>query len=264
MSYTTTSRRHDSISRGNYTPNPSGTATFFLGRLADPFIQYGFLAKNWGNPIITRLGGKSLPAGPAWITHTPFDRLGLSPYRSIMFLMSVGSVLKQNYHLSVVMQEQVSVGLGLQNAVGNAFGNALNSILFVCAQTSASVNGEHFPQTPLIVGSALYVTGMAIEVVSEQQRYLWKKRRENKGKVYGGGLFSLARHVNYFGFGLWRVGYALAAGGWLWSAITGALVAYQFGKNIVPVHEHYLQEKYGEQYKHYERATPCKVVPFLY
>jgi protein-S-isoprenylcysteine O-methyltransferase Ste14 len=243
MSYDSTSRPRDAIDRGNHGVNHAGTTTFFLGRLADPFIQYGFLARNWANPLITRLGGTTLLAGPTWITNTPFDRLGLSPYRSIMFLMSVGSVLKQNYHLSVIMQEKMSVGMGAKVAVGNAVGNAINSILFVCAQTSASVNGEHFPQTPLIVGSTLYVVGMLIELVSEQQRHLWKKREENKGKVYRGGLFGLARHVNYFGYTMWRTGYALAAGGWLWGATMGVLCWWQFTKVVIPVHQHYLEEK---------------------
>jgi protein-S-isoprenylcysteine O-methyltransferase Ste14 len=243
MSHDSESRPREFINRGNYSTDTSGITTFFLGRLADPFIQYGFLAKDWGIPIITSLGGTTLPAGPPWITHTPFDRLGLSPYRSIMFAMSLGSVVKQNYHLSVIMQEKMTVAGGVKVALGNAVGNAINSLLFVCAQTSASVNGEHFPQTPLIVGSTMYVAGMLIELISEQQRHMWKSNGENKGKVYGGGLFGLARHINYFGYTLWRSGYALAAGGWLWSATVAALSWWQFTKVVIPAHEHYLEEK---------------------
>lgn len=225
-SYDESSRPKDNIKRGIKNTNIPGTATFFGLRAADPFLQYGILSQGWANPLIQTVGGSVLPKGPPVITNTPFDALGLSPYRSIIFGMSVGSMVKQNFHLVTIMQEEMPPSGGAFVGIFNAVFNSLNSIFFICSQTSASVNGEHFPQTPLIVGSTLYATGLFIEWYSEVQRAVFKKKPENKGKVYDGGLFGLSRHVNYLGYTMWRSGYALAAGGWTWGAVVASIFTY--------------------------------------
>jgi len=212
----------DFIQRGKKTSSAVGTATFFGFRAADPFLQYQILANNAGRTLIERVGGSVLPKGPSLITNTPIDHLGLSPYRSIIFAMSVGSMVKQNFHLLTIMQEEMPPFNGAAVGIFNAVMDSLNSLFFICAQTSASVNGEHFPQTPLIVGSTMYVVGLFVEWYSEVQRAVWKRDPANKGKVYEGGLFGLSRHINYFGYTMWRAGYALAAGGWVWAAVVGA------------------------------------------
>lgn len=204
-SYDSTSKPKDFIRRGVKQPTYAGTLTFVGARALDPFLQYGILANNWGSSAIQKVGGSVLPQGPALITNTPLDSiLGLSPYRSILFGMSVGSMLKQNVHITTIMQEQMPVQNALMVGAFNAVFNSLNSLAFICAQTSASVNGEHFPQTPLIVGSMLYVLGLGLEMGSEAQRHLWKKDSKNKGQVYEGGLFGLSRHINYFGMSMTR------------------------------------------------------------
>ena len=281
-SYDETSRNRDNIRRGIKEPSAIGTACFVGSRALDPFLQYGILAKGFGSNAIQKLGGQVLPQGPALITNTPLDSLlGLSPYRSIIFGMSVGSMLKQNIHCTTIMQEQMPPQFGLMVGAFNSFFNSLNSLFFVCAQTSASTNGEHFPQTPLIVGSSLYVIGMALEFGSEIQRHAFKKDKKNKGQVYEGGLFSLSRHINYFGYTLWRTGYALASGGWTWGAVTASWFVGDFTLRGIPVLQHYLEERvslpdkllyrfdanvlqYGEKYEHYKAAVPYKFVPFVY
>lgn len=231
------------IARGDKRTDLPGILTFFSARFLDPFLQYGLLARGWGDPLITLLHGSLLRPGPPLLTHTPLDHLGLSPYRALLLSMSVVSMVKQNYWLTALGQERMSVGGGLTVGLGNAVGNSLSSLLFVCAQTSASVNGEVFPQTPVIVGSLLFVAGILVEVVSEQQRYDWKQDAANKGKVYEGGLFALARHVNYFGYALWRAGYILAAGGWTVGAIVAGAGMWQFATSTIPLHEKYMDEK---------------------
>lgn len=243
-SYDATSRSKDFIQRGVKQPSALGTACFIGSRALDPFLQYGILAKGYGGNAIEKVGGQVLPQGPALITNTPLDGLlGLSPYRSIIFGMSVGSMLKQNIHCAAIMQEQMPPANALMVGAFNAVFNSLNSLFFICAQTSASTNGEHFPQTPLIVGSSLYALGMALEFGSEIQRHAWKKDPKNKGQVYEGGLFGLSRHINYFGYTLWRTGYAIAAGGWTWGAVTASWFTYDFTFRGIPVLQHYLEER---------------------
>jgi len=103
-----------------------------------------------------------------------------------------------------------------------------------------------------------------LEFGSEIQRQVFKKDRKNKGKVYDGGLFSLSRHINYFGYTLWRTGYALAAGGWTWGAVTASFFVYDFNFRAIPVLQHYLEENYGPEYEQYKQAVPYKFVPFIY
>lgn len=243
--YDEASKARDNIKRGAKEPNLVGTATFFGFRAADPFLQYSILAHNSGSTVIEKLGGTVLPQGPPLVTNTPWDRLGLSPYRSILLGMSIGSMLKQNFHLTVIMQEEMPPVNGAVIGLFNAVCNSLNSLFFICSQTSASVNGEHYPQTPLIVGSTLYTAGLFIEWFSEVQRHVFKKDPKNKGKVYTGGLFGVSRHINYLGYTMWRSGYALAAGGWVWGSIVGAFFTYDFCSRGIPVLQKYLEERVG-------------------
>ncbi|TKA59782.1 hypothetical protein B0A55_11690 [Friedmanniomyces simplex] len=263
--YESTSKARDNVQRGVRRPNLPGTATFFGLRTADPFLQYQILGNGLGSGLIEALRGTPLPKGPPLVTNTFLDHyVGLSPYRTILLAMSMGSMVKQNFHLTTIMQEEMPPLNGAVVSAFNTVMNSLNSLFFITAQTSASVNGEHFPQTPLIVGSVMYTAGLFIEWYSELQRHLWKKDPANKGKVYDAGLFGLSRHVNYFGYTMWRAGYALAAGGWIWGATVGAWFVYDFTQRGIPVLQHYLEERYGEQYQAYERAVPYKFIPYLW
>ncbi|KAF2774001.1 hypothetical protein EJ03DRAFT_323351, partial [Teratosphaeria nubilosa] len=254
----------DNIARGVYEPSPAGTAAFFGLRTADLFLQHGILSHNRGASLISRLGGGVLPQGPPLVTNTPFDRLGLSPYRAILFAMAVGSTAKQNFWLLAINNEQMTPGRSVLISAFNSAFNSINSLLFITSQTSASVNGEHFPQTPLIVGSTLYVTGLFIEWFSEVQRAAWKRKPENKGQVYEGGLFGLSRHINYLGYTLWRTGYSLAAGGWTWGGIVAAVFTYDFTQRGIPVLQKYLEDKYADKYEHYKQTVPYAFVPFVW
>ena len=244
MSYNEKSRPKDNIvSRGIKKGNPLGTGLFLGLRSLDPFLQYGILAQGLGSSIIEKLGGRTLSHGPSLITDTIIDRLGLSPYRLILLAMATGSAIKQNYWLIGISSEEMPPGPSIGVSVFNTIFNSANDLLFTCSLTSASVNGEHFPQTPLMVGTGLYTVGILTETLSEWQRKKFKQNPANKSKVYEGGLFGLSRHVNYFGYTLWRAGYALAAGGWTWGAVTGAFFAWDFLSRAIPVLSHYCEER---------------------
>jgi protein-S-isoprenylcysteine O-methyltransferase Ste14 len=233
------------ILRGIKQSSPLGTGLFLGLRTLDPLLQYGILAKGIASRAIHKLGGKTLPQGPPVMTGTFLDGLALSPYRLILLGMAAGSALKQNYWLVAICQEQFPPLSAIEVSVFNAVFNSVNSLLFTCSLTSASTNGEHFPQTPLLVGATLYAVGIFTETFSEWQRLQFKKKSANKGKVYTGGLFSLARHINYAGYTMWRAGYALAAGGWTWGAIVGAFFSYNFISDGIPELNRYCQERVG-------------------
>jgi protein-S-isoprenylcysteine O-methyltransferase Ste14 len=276
-------RKHKNklILRGIKQSSPIGTGLFLGLRTLDPVLQYGILAKGIAAGAIHKLGGKTLAQGPPVVTNTFLDRLALSPYRMILLAMAAGSAIKQNYWLVGICQEEFPPVSAVEVSVFNTVFNSVNSLLFTCSMTSASVNGEHFPQTPLMVGSALYVVGIFTETFSEWQRLQFKKNPANKGKVYTGGLFRFARHINYAGYTLWRAGYALAAGGWTWGAIVGAFFSYNFISEGIPELNKYCHERvsftphmyggyansvlqYGEQWSSYRKQTPYKLFPYIY
>lgn len=239
------------------------TTVFFVGRLADPFLQYRILSNDFGTGLVTSLGGNVLARGPPLITNTPLDHVvGLSPYRSILLAMSTTCMLKQNFTLLATQQEEMSPAFSAQVGVFNAVCNSINSLLFITSQTSASVNGEHFPQTPLIVGSVLFATGLFVEAFSEIQRAAWKKDPQNKGKVYDGGLFGLSRHVNYFGYTMWRTGYSMAAGGFTWAGITAGAFTWQFLQVSIPELQSYLEKRVSPQpsSQYFDKMTDLAIV----
>lgn len=47
----------------------------------------------------------------------------------------------------------------------------------------------------------------------------------------------------FFGYTLWRTGYAIAAGGWTWGAVTASFFVYDFNFRGIPVLQHYLEER---------------------
>ncbi|KAF4555116.1 Delta(14)-sterol reductase-like protein 1 [Elsinoe fawcettii] len=263
MSYHETSGKSELISRGDKGPSPLGTGLFVGLRSADILLQYAILRHDWGSRIISFLGSSTLPHGPPSSTSTPLDALGLSPYRLILLSMAAGSALKQNFWLVALSYERMQPSSSVAVSIFNTVVNSVNDLLFICRGTSASVNGEHFPQTPLLVGATLYVAGMAIETLSEVQRYRFKQDSRNKGKVYQGGLFGVARHVNYTGYLLWRVGYATVGGGFAWGLANVAFYLFNFSRAIPPLN-HYCEERYGEQWQQYKRKTPYKMIPYIY
>jgi steroid 5-alpha reductase family enzyme len=112
------------------------------------------------------------------------------------------------------------------------------------------------------VGAALVSVGSAVNTGSELQRHLWKKNPENKGRLYTGGLFRYARHINYFGDEVLFTGWALMAGraGLL---LIPVIMACGFIFVNIPALDRYLEERYGDEYRAYTR-TVKRFVPYIY
>ncbi|MCB9235580.1 MAG: DUF1295 domain-containing protein [Bacteroidia bacterium] len=108
----------------------------------------------------------------------------------------------------------------------------------------------------------IFAAGCVINTGSELLRDRWKKRPENKGKIYTGGFFRYSQHVNYFGDLLWVIGYALMTRNWYSVTIPVFLFSF-FAFYNIPKLDLYLKEKYGEEFEEYARKTK-KFIPFLY
>jgi protein-S-isoprenylcysteine O-methyltransferase Ste14 len=238
-----TEKKNDLVKRGVYKRNQAGIATFVALRALDPVLQYGILGKGVGSTLLHKIGLDTLPAGPP-NTGTFLDAFGLSPYRLILLSMATGSAFKHILWSTAFGEEELTPKTGAIVATFNAVINSINTLLFTAAATSASLSsGSQFPQTPLLVGSALFVAGMGIEIYSEYERKVFKDDPKNKGKLYTGGLWSTTRHANYFGYTLWRAGFSTAAGGWILGAASTAFFAYNFIAASIPEQEEYTSTK---------------------
>lgn len=95
----------------------------------------------------------------------------------------------------------------------------------------------------IILGILLFDLGITTETAAELQRRAFKRDPRNAGKPFSRGLFGLARNINYGGHVLWKMGNALAAGGWVWGVLVGGFYLYDFVTRGVPVLDGYCETK---------------------
>jgi protein-S-isoprenylcysteine O-methyltransferase Ste14 len=108
----------------------------------------------------------------------------------------------------------------------------------------------------------LYLFGSWLNTWSEYNRYVWKKNKRNKGRLYTVGLFKYSMHINYFGDVVLFTGFALIT--WKFSLlIIPFAMALIFVFFIIPRLDKYLSEKYGDEFKEYSAKTK-KLIPWIY
>lgn len=132
-----------------------------------------------------------------------------------------------------------AVMISFLNTVLNGLNNTLALWTLTSVKPKADTFSELFQNPWVAAGTALYVTGILTETISELQRSAFKKDETNKGKPYAGGLFGLARHINYTGYTLWRTGYALTAAGPAWAAVKAAFFTWDFSQRAIPILDRY-------------------------
>ncbi|KAH0565073.1 hypothetical protein GP486_001530 [Trichoglossum hirsutum] len=185
-----------------------------------------------------------------------------------MLSMAAGGALSETFWILCISQEEMPAGQAVFIAGFNFFANSLNTLLSMCTLTSAVRSYDDstslLRSPAVVIGTTFYVVGMLTQTVSELQRRRFKKDPANEGKPYCGGLFSLATHVNYGGYTVWRTAYGMASAGWAWAAVTNAWFVYDFSTRGIPVLDDYLQRKYGEAYTEIEARVPYKLIPGIY
>ncbi len=123
--------------------------------------------------------------------------------------------------------------------------------------------GEPAPVGALgYTGVALFIIGSATNTLSESLRHQWKRDPANRGKLYTGGLFRYAVHVNYFGDLLWVLGLACIAGNPWGFAIPVALFCF-FAFYNAPMLDRHLEKRYGDAFRSYRKKTAW-LVPFVF
>ncbi|KAI1422391.1 hypothetical protein F5Y12DRAFT_620432 [Xylaria sp. FL1777] len=200
----------------------------------------------------------------------------LTPTSLLLLLMSAGSTAKQIYWHLALSQDSFPASAAIAVSAYNTFVNSSNALLFLALGTTSLLSRPHISFSsgattenftlPLstVTGALLYVAGMAIETVSERQRAEFKSRAENKGKVFKEGLWSWARHVNYFGYALWRGGYCMVGSGWIGGILMGLWQGWDLSQRAVAVQDEYCSRRYGEQWVRFKQEVPYRIIPGVY
>ena len=113
-----------------------------------------------------------------------------------------------------------------------------------------------------IIAVTLFILGSYLNTGSELSRDKWKKKPENKGRLYTMGLFKYSMHINYFGDILWVTAYAIFTRNWYSASIPLILFCF-FAFFNIPKLDIYLASKYGQQFAEYRTRTK-KILPFIY
>ncbi|OJD32980.1 uncharacterized protein BKCO1_3400057 [Diplodia corticola] len=263
-------RNMDLISRGSYKSTPGGTAIFIGLRALDPLLQYAILAHGLGSNLLDAVGLGARPP-PILSLRTGvhlIDVLDLSAPRLALLSMAVGSSLKQIHWLTFLSREEFPAKAALTVGIFNTVVNSINTLAF-CSSLLSTANPPHdISESSLApaaaAGCVLYVVGIAVEWISEMQRARFKADPANEGKPYTGGLWALARHINYGGYSLWRAGFAMAGGGWVMGTIFGAFYLWDFSTRAIPVLDNYCSGRYGEDWKKFKKQTPSRLLPFIF
>lgn len=226
--------------------SPLGTAIFAALRILDPVLQYGILSPgptSLAAPILGLFGGTPLPLESAPMA------LGLSPWRLTLLGMSLLGSLKGIFYLFYVSETKMPVKTALLVGIFKAFSTTVNSLMFCAAATSATssykpdaVTGWH----PILsIACAVFTVGITVETVSELQRRSFKKDPSGRGvgKVYTGGLFRVARHINYGGYTIWKAAAGLAASGWGWGGLTLLWLLAEFRRRGIPALDAYCEKR---------------------
>ncbi|KAM0453147.1 hypothetical protein ACHAPV_009103 [Trichoderma viride] len=251
---------HDNVSRAKKF-NVLGTATFIGLRSADVAFQYALLNDGWASKLVQTLGGRSVE-----LAKLNSAGGGLQPYYTIIAMMALGSSLKQIITMLAVSEQDTPVSSAIVISLFNTVFNSLNSLFSVWDVTSRSpsTTASILDSPSIIAGLGFYLVGISVELLSELQRTAFKKDPANKGKPYAGGLFSLATHINYGAYTIWRASYAYTSGGGLWGSFVGLFFFYDFAHRGVPVLDEYLSQRYGSQWTTIKARVPYKLIPGIY
>ena len=123
-------------------------------------------------------------------------------------------------------------------------------------------NNKQVVGTLEVIGILLYLTGSYINTHSEYSRHVWKFKKENRGRLYTEGLFSLSMHINYFGDIVLFTGLAMVTHSFSMLVIP-LIMAVNFVFNIIPSLDRYLEKKYKDEFRDYSKKTK-KLIPLIY
>ena len=118
-----------------------------------------------------------------------------------------------------------------------------------------------------IVGIAVWLVGIVIEVVADAQKSAFRADDANRGRFITSGLWSRSRHPNYFGEIVLWIGVLLVAApalvGWQWVAVLSPVFVALLLTRVsgIPLLEQTADRTWGgqEEYERYKARTPVLI-----
>lgn len=143
------------------------------------------------------------------------------------------------------------------------------SLCAMCALTAIASNQGVVINQFFYAGALVFVTGLAMEIIADWQKSVFRENPKNKDQFIQHGLWSYSRHPNYFGEIILWTGISIMSfsslSGWQYITLispifTYVLLVYISGVSILEASG---MEKWGhlESYRLYVRNTPS-LIPF--
>ncbi len=184
-----------------------------------------------------------------------FEKVEGNVYRQIaMFICCFIYFIRFTISLFVFIQRKI-----------NWFEGGLVTVLFFVMFYFFGISaGSHSDSIGIvdIFGIFLFLFGSCINTLADYQRYSWKRKTENKGRLYTLGLFEHSMHINYFGDAIAYFGLALITHNVVCLCISMGMFVYFIAFEIPRLDEH-LDKKYQHEFAEYSRAAK-KFIPFVY
>lgn len=215
----------DHIQRGDYTKVSIPRIVFSLFRITDPLIGI-LLLIYWVEEFadLTDLVGN---------------------WQSLTFLACVTiAVIHQLYWVWFLSRERFTWFMALF-----PWNNLLDWIWVYFL--SSAINNKLYIDPWVVLGAAMFIMGISVELVSNYQLQKFKSVDQNQGRLYTGGLFSLVIHPNYAGYILWRSALPLLTGYPILAGISLIFHIAQFYFHAHPLFQRYMHAKYGETWDRY-------------
>jgi protein-S-isoprenylcysteine O-methyltransferase Ste14 len=160
--------------------------------------------------------------------------------------------------MSAMMFIWLPRGIGWGEAIGNS---AIFGIYYLGFPLFALFS-KGFSLPLYLSGLALFIAGSALNTSSELLRMSFRQRPENRGRLYTGGLFRYAVHINYFGEALWVLGLALISSN-LFALVIPAILILVFVFSYIPNADAYLLKTYGAAFLEYRKRVK-RFIPFVW
>jgi len=182
------------------------------------------------------------------------NAMGAPDRRIIIFTFNIVTFLRLAYTMLFMLKRKIPLEEGI--SVPLAFAIYFVGFSLFVLPTSTPIGGIDY------LAITLFLAGCVLNSGSEMLRDKWKKKPENKGKIYTRGFFKYSRHINYFGDILWATGYAIMSNNW-YAGIVPIFLFCFFAFFNAPKLDKYLNQKYGNDYIEYAKRTKM-LIPFIY
>ena len=138
--------------------------------------------------------------------------------RLIIFIFNVITFFRLTFMMFFLLKRKIS--WEENTSIPLAFAIYFIGFALFVLPISISIDGMDY------LAIAIFISGCVLNSGGEILRQKWKKKHENKGKIYTLGFFKYSRHINYFGDILWVIAYALISKN-IWS-ITIPIFLFSF------------------------------------